>query len=518
MSVLTTVGDRTVIGLLEAGSADHPSRVLLTFDDLEGTITDYTWREVLERSWECAMLLSELGVAAGGRVHLHLPNRPEFLFAWFGCAALGVSIIPSNILATADELAYTLAHSEAAISITDDRGEETVHAASGPQHMILNCDERPLTSSAATERPVSRPDASCDLGLLYTSGTTSRPKGVRVTQANYVYAGEVVSRHIGIGSEDRVLTVLPLFHANAQYYTTMSCLVTGARLVLSARFSASRLLDQAVEHGATVTSLFAAPIRMILAQPPRKRWREHRLRVVLFAQNLTAAEHVQWDEVVGAPLLQIYGMTETIGPPMMNPIHQRERRHQTIGRPSLGYSCRVIREDGRSAAVGEVGELSVQGVPGVSLMRGYLNDEQATASVLREGWLFTGDLVRLEPGGFVSFVDRRGDMIKRAGENVAASEVERVLLDHPQVQDAAVFGVPDPVRDAKIIAVVVAAEGGEGEPLDDRELLTWCSQRLARFRVPSEVLIVTELPRTSVGKIQKHVLRTQWAATHAGEA
>jgi crotonobetaine/carnitine-CoA ligase len=207
-------------------------------------------------------------------------------------------------------------------------------------------------------------------------------------------------------------------------------------------------------------------------------------------------------------------MTETIGPPVVNSLVW-PRRHDAIGRPALGYHCRIRRDDGSPAAVGEPGELLVGGIPGISLMAGYLDDPDATAAVLKDGWLSTGDVVRRDADGLLRFVGRARDMIKRAGENVAAGEVEAVLLDHPDVADAAVVGVPDPVRDEQIVAFVVRRDGANPSKEALRE---WCAERLAVFRMPSHFRIVPELPRTAVGKIQKHKLEEQWFAATGEDA
>jgi crotonobetaine/carnitine-CoA ligase len=171
-----------------------------------------------------------------------------------------------------------------------------------------------------------------------------------------------------------------------------------------------------------------------------------------------------------------------------------------------------VREDGTPVAPGEPGELWVAGTPGVSLMAGYLDDPEATAAVLRDGWLHTGDLVRQGEDGLLRFVGRTRDMIKRAGENVAAGEVEAVLLDHPAVADAAVVGVPDAMRDEQIIAFVTLLAGADAPP---GELRGWCAERLARFRVPEHVVIEGKLPRTAVGKIRKHELQAAWISRSA---
>jgi crotonobetaine/carnitine-CoA ligase len=506
-SVLSIAGPRTLIDVLAGGAAQHPDRELLVFDDVDGGIDSFTWAEVLAEAHAMARRLRGCGLARGDRLHVHMCNRPEFLFAWFGCAAIGATIVPTNTQSSAHEIAFALEHSGARISLADAAGTVDVVEAAAMLDRAHEVHEVERLPAGATldDADVS---ADLDLGLLYTSGTTSRPKAVRITHANYVFAGEVVARNARIGPDDRVLTVLPLFHANAQYYTVMSSLVARATIVLVSRFSASRLLDQIAAHDVTVASLFAAPIRMVLAQEPTPSWRAHRLRVVLFAQNITDAEAERWDRLIGAPLVQLYGMTETIGPPVINPL-DGERRPNVMGRVALGYVCRVVREDGEVAAVGEIGQLCVHGVPGQTLMRGYLNDPAATAAALNDGWLLTGDIVRVEPGGFLSFVDRRKDMIKRGGENIAASEVEAVLHVHPGVVDAAVFGVPDPIRDERVIAAVVVAPD---DCVDADELVDWCAERLAKFRVPSRVLILDELPRTAVGKVQKHVLAADFLA------
>jgi crotonobetaine/carnitine-CoA ligase len=394
---------------------------------------------------------------------------------------------------------------------------ERLRAACPTVRHILVCGDAPsgtlglagALAAAPPDPPRHEPQAEQEVAILYTSGTTSRPKGCLITNANYVHVGEAVAQHLALTSDDRQLMVLPLFHGNAQYYSTMSALVVGASVVLTERFSASRYFATAASHGATVGSLFAAPMRMILAQPelPPASFPSHRLRLVIFAQNLTPAQLAEWDRRFHVPLLQIYGMTEQLGHPLANPLHG-ERDNQTMGRPTLGFQCRVVDENGRDVAPGETGELLVSGTPGVSLMQGYFRDPAATTAAFRDGWLWTGDNVRRRDNGFFEFVDRAKDMIKRAGENVAASEVEAVLKDHPAVFDAAVIGVPDPIRDEAIKAYVVLCADCIATA---EEIRAWCAERLATFRVPEFVEFRDELPRTSVGKIQKHLLRAESA-------
>ena len=504
-TVFTAASRRTVADLLRDGVDRHPDRVLLVYEDPDGVPRSFTWGEVLEHSLGLADVLTAAGARRGDRVHLHLGNRPEFLFAWFGAALRGFSIVPTNTAATAAEIAFITEHAGTTLSVTEEAHLEAVIAAraersAGPP--VLCCERDRLIDAVSREGARAPTDSADELGIIYTSGTTARPKGAIVSHASYLFAGEVVSKAICLSPDDRLIVCLPLFHANAQYYSTMGALTARATLILLPRFSASRFVDQCIAHEATVASLFSAPIRMILAQEPRPGRRRNRLRVVLFAQNLGESDLARWDRDVGAPLLQLYGMTETIGPPLMNPIWG-ERRADAIGRVSLGYTCRVVDENGDDVEAGERGELLVGGVPGVSLISGYLHDEEATARAIVDGWLSTGDVVQVDERGFFSFVDRNKDMIKRAGENVAASEVEAVLLSHPAVADVAVVGVPEEMRDEAIVAFAVLGEGDATEA----DLRGWCSERLAKFRVPSEIRIVDRLPRTPVGKVQKHLLR-----------
>ena len=511
MQILSTIGNRTIPGMMAERAQRHPNREFLVFEDAMQHVTVFTWQQANEIINNVAFLLIERGVTNGTKVHMHLGNRPEFIFGWFACNRLGAVVVPTNTASSINELVYILNHSESIVSITEStfaQQMKEVKALSSTLQEILLVDQEPLFHGVNRNTNVAMPlmnvHPSDDAAILYTSGTTARPKGVLVTHANYVYAGECVSKSMGLTPDDRFLTVLPLFHGNAQYYCTMSVLVTGATLLLMDRFSASRYVEQAVRHRATVASLFAAPMRMLLAQPHTLQATQHNVRLAIFAQNLSETQIQEWDERIAMPLMQIYGMTETIGPPLMNPLYERRDPH-SIGRVVLGYTCRIVDDQENDVEPGETGQLLVGGIPGISLMRGYFKDEAATHATLKNGWLSTGDNVRCDEEGYVYFVDRLKDMIKRAGENIAASEVESVIKDYPGVFDAVVVGVPDSMRDEAIQAYVVLHEGSS---VTSKDIINWCSTRLAKFKVPSAIEFVAELPRTSVGKIQKHLLRT----------
>ena len=521
---MNIVGPRTIRRQLEAMARSRPTKSWLTFEDRRGAIQQFSYAEFERRVRQTANVLLGLGLRPGDKLVLHLTNCPEFLLLWFGAAYCGAVIVPVNTLSSLDELEYLTNHSESVLFATQADHLETVERllarCSGVRNVLL-C--RTATAQAgalsfnrlldeASDAPPNHEPKPLDVvAIIYTSGTTSKPKGCLITHANYVHVGESVSKGIRLGPEDRFLTVMPLFHGNAQYYSFVSSLVVGGSVALMERFSASRYWEQAARYDCTVSSLFAAPMRMLLAQSPDPAARRHRLRLVIFAQNLTEQQLGEWDERFGAPLMQIYGMTEQLGHPLANPLDY-PRNNLSIGLPSLGWECRIVDGVGRDVPNGETGQLLVRGEPGSSLMLGYYKNPEATAEAIRDGWLWTGDNVRVGSDGYVYFVDRAKDMIKRSGENVAAGEVEGVLKAHPAVFDAAVIGVPDPIRDEAIKAFVILREGARAT---DAELIAWCAERLAKFRVPEFVEFRADFPRTSVGKIQKHLLRAEHSAGQA---
>jgi crotonobetaine/carnitine-CoA ligase len=502
--VLSPRGRDTVASVL-LGHADRtPDAPFLLFERAPGAIEQVSYAQAAQRATRTAGALARHGIGAGDRIGVHLSNCPEFYDLWFAAALLGAAIVPSNPLSTADELGYLVEHAGCRLAVTQPDLRATVERTGAA--IVLGIDEDWVREDDHAEPADVAP--TDPLAVLYTSGTTSRPKGVLITHAAYLHVGDVVAGHLRLRPDDRQLVVLPLFHGNAQYYSTMSALVTGASIALAPRFSASRWSEQARALGASVASLFAAPIRMVLAAAPTEHDAAHRLRVAMFAQNITDDQLAEFEKRFAVPLIQLYGMTETVVPPTMNPLSE-ERRGRSIGRPVPTARLRIVDDEGRDVAPGEPGELLVHGRPGRTLMAGYLDNPEATAAALDqdahgEAWLHTGDTVAVDADGYLHFVDRRKDMIKRAGENVASGEVERVVNEHPAVFESAAVGVPDAMRDEAIHVFVVLHEGAS---LTAEVLLDHCREHLAGFKVPAAVEFVDNLPRTSVGKIQKHLLR-----------
>jgi len=497
------VGTRTLKGALEDKARRFPARPFLAVEDGSGAGARWTWREFDLAVNRAAHLLLARGLRPGDKFNLHLGNCAEFLLFWMAAAKTGTVMVPTNPVSTAAEMQYILSHSEARLVISEGQYVASVHAAAPSCPALRGVVEARPIEPLLRDQPDTPPEVTVspldEISMQYTSGTTSRPKGVLLTHANYIYGGEVMAKAMRVGPDDRHLIVLPLFHAGAQLHAFLPMLLVGGSVALVERFSATSFVDQAIRHEATLAALFAAPIRMLLAQPRTPRDGQTRLRAVSYAQNVTPRQFEEWHERFRAPLVQIWGMTETMSLPLMQPL-DLPRKPLAMGMPALGYECAVVDEGGAEVPPGMVGELIVKGIPGVSLMKGYFKNEAATAETLRDGWLRSGDQAWMDEEGYFFFVDRKKDMIKRAGENVSASEVEEALKQHPAVFDAAVVGVPDPVRDQAIRAYVILREAATAD-----ELIAWCRGCLSPFKVPEVVEFRDAFPRTSVGKIQKHL-------------
>ena len=496
------VGTRTLASVLVDKARRFPDRVFLIAEDG----ARWTWRQFDRDVNRAAHFLLARGLSPGDKFNLHLGNCPEFLVFWMAAAKAGMVMVPTNPVSTGEEMAYILEHSEARLSITEAAYAAPCHAARDRcPHLTGVVDCRPLArlvGDMPDTPPAITVDSRDEISMQYTSGTTSRPKGVLLTHANYIYGGEAMAKAMRAAPADRHLIVLPLFHAGAQLHAFIPMLLVGGSIAVMKRFSARHFVSQAIAHEATLVALFAAPIRMLLAQPPSPNEGRTKLRACSYAQNVTPQQFREWHERFNAPLMQIWGMTETMSLPLMHPLNLPPKS-LSMGMPVLGYDVRVVDDAGREAPPGTTGELIVRGVPGVSLMKGYFKNEKATAEALRDGWLYSGDRAYVDEDGWFFFVDRKKDMIKRAGENVSATEVEETLKQHPEVFDAAVLGVPDPVRDQRIKAFVIVKERAAATA---DELIAWCRARLSAFKVPEVIEFRDTFPRTAVGKIQKHLL------------
>ena len=495
-----------------SGRADE---TFLVFETPSGDVSRWSYGDFDEAVDRVAGTLATLGVEPGAAVHLALANSPAFVAAWLAASRLGAWIVPSDPRGRAPELAGHIERTRPAVGLCAGARAGTYRAAvadAGRADLsVIEIDEADTTLAtfdapplAAAERP--EPGLGDRAAVMFTSGTTGRPKGVEVTQANYAYAGKVMAEAAGLAPDDRQLVVLPLFHANAQYYSFASAIWTGASVALMPAFSASGFLPAAARHSATCASLFAAPIRMILARGGPVGGLH--LRHCWYAQNIAADQYETVAGWFGCRPRQLYGMTETI--PAVLTDEAADPHHASMGRVSAGCAVDVQDAAGSSVEPGAVGEVVVGGEPGLTLFAGYLDAPDITAASFRDGWFLTGDRAVRDDTGRHYFDGRRSDVLKVSGENVSIVEVESTLAEHPAVLEAAVVGRPDEIRDEVPVAFVVAAD--LSAPPSVSELDAWCAERLAKAKRPVVIALIDELPRTSVGKIRKFLLTERAAA------
>lgn len=501
---------QSVQALLAEKAAENPDKEFVLVEDRLGEIETMTYREFEENVQKLANVLSGYGIQKGDKVLLHLPNGMAFMLSWFSILSIGAVMVPTNILSTKEEMNYLTAHSESKLIITEKEYEgkfasfdfPLLFSRLGSGQEGIWMEEEIRKSKTLQELPVISPED--EAAILYTSGTTSKPKGVVLTHRNYLHTGEKMSSLLGYQKTDRPMIVLPMFHGNGQYYMAMPALYAGASIAITEIFSATNYMKQAKRLGATIGSLFSAPIKMILKKDYDPQDADNKLRLIIYAQALTDEQYALFIERYQVPLRQLYGMTETVAIPLMRPLND-DSDHLTIGEEVCDYQVILRDEQGKEVEIGEEGEISVYGKPGITIMKEYFKNPEATEEAIQDSWLYTGDMARKDPAtGRFYFVDRKKDMMKRAGENIAAGEVEAVLNEHEAVFESAVISVPDPVYEEAIHAFVILKEGASAT---GDELVEWCRERMAKFKVPQEVHITEDFPRTSVGKIQKHQMK-----------
>jgi carnitine-CoA ligase len=518
------VGHRTLYSIFRSHADQQPDRNWLTYESSHATLQSWTYAEFLGTIHQAVNLLQRFGIRAGDVVNLHLTNHPIFPQVILAASYIGAIVLPTNPACSEEELRYFLEHSETRLVLTQQEYVNKIKPVAATRRCpILLVEDRRTAASPypCYEVELQRESHEFSGGagstdkvvqLLYTSGTTSLPKGVMLTNANFIYGSEVFRAATGLRSEDRHLIALPLYHSAAQCHALWPSLMAGCSVSVLSRFSASRFFEQAVSHEATMAALFGAPLRMLLNQPPRNTDHAHRLRNVTFAQNLTLTQYDEWQRRFAAPLQQLWGMTECCALPLMSPLTS-ERRLMAMGRPVLGYEVKVVDESGAEVPPRTPGELIVRGIPGHSLMAGYLKNDTATNKALRpmaDGvWLFSGDTAVYDEEEFLYFLDRSSDLIKRGGLNISTAEVECIIGALDGVAEVCVLGLPDPFRDELVAAAIITHPGAALTP---DQIRSHCAANLAAYKVPERIEFVDSLPRTSVGKLRKNIVREQLTA------
>jgi crotonobetaine/carnitine-CoA ligase len=493
---------------------DHRFLIWAPFD---APARPWTYGEFHERVGALAAGLAARGVKPGECVLIHLDNCIEALLAWFACVELGAIAVTTNTRSAAAEMEYFADHCGAVAAITQPAYAELLAAncrnlrwiaviahdagiapARGHQPPGSESFEALFGNSADRPRRPADPYASCS--VQYTSGTTSRPKAVLWTHANALWGAKVNAAHQDLRPDDTHQIYLPLFHTNALAYSMLATLWVGGTAVIQPRFSASRFWRTALEHRCTWTSLVPFCVKALM---------EHDVpRAHHFRLWGSAICEPPTDARFGVKTIGWWGMTETITHGIIGEVTQ-PNIPLAIGRAAPEYDIRVVDADGSPTQAGDTGDLLIRGTPGLSLFKEYLHNETATRESFDEnGYFITGDRVKLLENGFIRFGDRAKDMLKVGGENVAASEIEQVVITVAGVREAAVVAKKHPMLDEVPVVFVIPHDGtGKAPPSLHDDILAACRRALADFKVPREVRLVDELPRSTLEKVAKAELR-----------
>jgi len=464
------------------------------------------------------------------RVGLMLENRPAFFLHWLALNGLGVSVVPLNPDLRPAELDHLAAHSEIVLAVGagDHVGAlEACAARTGAQFAVARDDAERIP---ATALPCARPDQvsgpASECAVLYTSGTTGRPKGCVLSNEYFLRCGRWYNAIGGAcrvepGAE-RLLTPLPMVHMNAMACSSMAMILSGGCVIPLDRFHPRSWWDSVRESRATIVHYLGIMPSLLLAAAPDGRDRDHTVRFG-FGAGVDRRHHAPFEARFGFPLLEAWAMTETGAGAMI--IDNREPRRigtNCFGRPEAAIETRIVGEDGAPVATGEPGELLVRAAgpdPHAGFFTEYLKDAAATREAWDGGWFHTGDVVRADAEGYLYFVDRKKNLIRRSGENIAAVEVETVLRRHPLVREVAVAATHDELRGEEVLACVVPREMSTPARMAEvaAEIVGAALADLAYYKVPGWVAFVETLPLTATQKIDRAALKAE-ARTLPGSA
>lgn len=519
-SPITPFDGMDIRTLIDGHAERRGAHPFLIWEPFEGEGQAWTYADFRDTLRRFAAGLRERGVLPGARVLVHLDNCPESIISWLGCAYAGAVAVTTNARSSKDELSYFASHSKAVGAITQPRFARLLQEAAPHLPWIAvtetdngapaEADVNGFTSfaeidgegDALEERPH---DPWAHFGIQYTSGTTARPKAVLWTHGNALWGGRLCAGHEELRKVDVHLVHLPLFHTNAQAYSVLASLWTGASIVVMPRFSASRFWPVSLKHGCTWTSMVPFCVKALLEHPVPE---THTYR---FWGNGVC--ELPFDAHFGVKTIGWWGMTETIAHGIAGTAFHPDGP-LSMGRPVPGYEVYVLNEKDEPVAPGETGELYIRGQRGVSLFLEYADNPEATAAAFRPDGLFiTGDRVRRGEDGFLYFADRSKDMLKVGGENVAASEIESAISQVPGVSEVAVVGKAHPMLDEVPVAFVIPADAAD-KALADR-ITDHLREALASFKQPHEVRLVADLPRSTLNKIAKAELRAILQAEEA---
>lgn len=500
----------TMPGMLQERARRTPEKVLIRSGSLYRNS-----RQMVEAVAQAGGLLQQYGIRAGDKVAIMSSNRIEVLDFILGCSWIGAIAVPINTAARGEQLHHILENSMSSLLISQNSLLEHINRIPNLQSLrqiwLLDGDESSAgsnypsaqlpdyTSSAVPPAAPAQVSPSDTAAILYTSGTTGVSKGVQCPHAQFYWWGLNVAQQLELTEDDVLYTCLPLFHTNALNAFSQA-LVSGAEYVIGPHFSATRFWSDARNAGATFTYLLGAMVSILAKKPSSAEDRNHGITAALSPATPPGLLK-EFRERFGVILIDGYGSTETNS---IVAASRNEQRPGYMGKVQSGFEARVVDEYGFEVPAGVPGELLLRSDQPYAFATGYYNMPEATVAAWQDLWFHTGDRVVIEPDGWLRFVDRIKDVIRRRGENISSSEVEQALGKHPLISDVAVYAVNSELGEDEVMAAIVATG-----PIDFNEVHHFCEPLLASYAIPRFMTVVDELPRTENGKIRKPVLREQ---------
>lgn len=493
--------------ILASYAKSQPDKVFTSFNGRE-----WTYGEFYEKAKRVAGYFQSKGYEKEDIIALYSLNSDTFLVCYFGLQLGGFSVMPINTKLAPPEVEYIFNHSEAKSLIYDVRIEDTI---SGTKHVFqeklaIGGEDLlgKIMEDASLEFTPVQLDKNDTSVVMYTSGTTGKPKGVMLTHGNILAVGEIWSESMEITENDRMLVSTPLFHCAATHVFVAPVTYKGGTIIIEEAFSTDKTLKLLKDAKPTMFFGVPAMFTIILNLPQIKEVELPTLRLFCYGAAPMPYEILKKlkETFPGVKVQNCYGQTENAPAATSLKDHHALDKIGSVGEPLPQTEVRVVDEFGESLPTGQVGEIVVKGP---QVMKGYLKNEEETNRTIKDGWLYSGDLGRFDEDGLLYIVDRKKDMIIRGGENVYPVEVEEVLYQIPELLEAAVVGVPHEVYGEAPKAYAVLKEG---QSITEEQIIAYCGTQLAKYKVPLEVELMDELPRNASGKVLKHTLVTEKAA------
>jgi long-chain acyl-CoA synthetase len=510
---------QNIPALLADRAQKAPDKTFL-FSETDGR--EFTYSQFNAAANRAARMLSSNGIGKGDVVSLLMPNSVEYIIGYFACWKLGAIAGPVNSLLKEHEIEFVMNNSEAKAILVHSEFQPVIEKIRDRlPHLgsVIRFDDEAACQKPDPQEGLRPQDALSDgpasdtinrdddAIIIYTSGTTGKPKGCLLTHGNIIANARQISQWLDFSENDRLLTIMPLFHMNAVSVTTMSALYAGASTVVSPKFSGSQFWNIISKYQITSFGSVATMLSMLLNTYPEgvpRGLKTDQLRFAMCGSAPVPAEVMKkFEETFNCPVIEGYGLSESTCRATFNPPDGRRRRG-SCGMP-IGNEMKVVDDNDNEVAYGQLGEIVLRGE---NILKGYFKNPEATEKAFRGGWFHTGDVGYRDQDGFFYIVDRKTDMIIRGGENIYPREIDEVLYTHPAVAAAATIGIPDPLYGEEVAAFIVLKDGTSATA---EELIAHCKSELADYKCPKSIRIVKDIPKGPTGKLLKRELAAKFA-------